>query len=107
MASPPSPGIAQIPTNPSSSKPIQADRFHPIPIPSGAEDQLGRSTYDYTENAPQAIVDAIAIENARREKEAPDLMIGSLESWDGTVLGELIVELFASDQWPFVRPLLT
>lgn len=38
--------------------------------------------YDYTENAPQAVVDAIAIERAREEKEGPpDMMVGSWASW--------------------------
>ena len=45
--------------------------------------------YDYTENAPQAVVNAIAMERAREEKEAPaDMMVGSLQSWAGGDEGE-------------------
>lgn len=40
--------------------------------------------HDYTENAPQAVVDAIAIERAREEQEGPpDMMVGSFQSWMG------------------------
>lgn len=38
--------------------------------------------YDYTENAPQAVVDAIFIERKREEEEGPpDMMVGSWASW--------------------------
>lgn len=58
---------------------------------NGTADSGGDVGYDYTENAPQAVVDAIAIERAREEKEGPpDMMVGSWASWmshdDGEVM---------------------
>lgn len=51
------------------------------PVDAGHDDP-GPSTWDYTENAPQGVVDAIAIERAREEKEGPpDMISGSLGSW--------------------------
>lgn len=45
----------------------------------------GPSDYDYTENAPQAVVDAVAIERAKREQEGPpEMMVGSWTSWAGS-----------------------
>jgi hypothetical protein len=45
-------------------------------------DVAGKVGYDYTENAPQAVVDAIFIERKREEEEgAPDMMVGSWASW--------------------------
>ena len=91
MADPPSPGLATIPSAISASRPIPPDRFHPAPVKhplneqEQVQDRAGPSHHDYTENAPQAVVDAIAIERAREEKEAPpDMMVGSFQSWAGT-----------------------
>jgi cation-transporting ATPase 13A2 len=82
MADPPTPGISTIPT----AVPI----VHPSTGagPSNEQPADGPSTYDYTEKAPQAVVDAIAIERAREEKEGPgEMMVGSFSSWAGTMDG--------------------
>lgn len=89
MAPPTTPGVAQIP---STSSPIKsrndpfADRARPSGPAAGAageaEEDSGPSNWDYTENAPQGVVDAIAIERAREEQEGPpDMISGSLGSW--------------------------
>lgn len=88
--SPPS-ARAQIPSALAATKPSQPDAFRPVPLTSahdtssgGPSAEAGPSHHDYTENAPQAVVDAIAIERAREEKEAPpDMMVGSFQSWAG------------------------
>jgi len=90
MPDPPSPTRAQIPSAIAASKPVQPDAFHPVPAGPAANSstarlvQDGPSHHDYTENAPQAVVDAIAIEREREAKEAPpDMMVGSFQSWAG------------------------
>ncbi|KAK1925519.1 putative cation transporting ATPase [Papiliotrema laurentii] len=88
MPDPPSPTIAQIPSAISASKPSAPDTFHPLPAAGVSAERLGDepgpSHHDYTENAPQAVVDAIAMERAKEEKEAPpDMMVGSFQSWAG------------------------
>lgn len=83
MADPPTPGISSIPT----AIPIAHPSTGAGPLNQQPAD--GPSTYDYTENAPQAVVDAIAIERAREEKEGPgEMMVGSFSSWAGTMDGE-------------------
>jgi hypothetical protein len=58
----------------------------------GDQTNAGPSKWDYTENAPQGVVDAIAIERAREEKEGPpDMISGSLGSW-GVEEGKFIRE---------------
>ncbi|WVQ83070.1 hypothetical protein IAT38_005208 [Cryptococcus sp. DSM 104549] len=101
MAEPPSPGAIpdHIPSAIAISRPTKPDAFHPEPAPQAQQNgggsapkpivdsqKPGPSRYDYTENAPQAVVDAIAIERAREEKEGPppDLMVGSWASWAGS-----------------------
>lgn len=98
MPDPPSPTRAQIPSALAASKPTQPDTFHPVPAGSSASPsaipakQDGPSHHDYTENAPQAVVDAIAIEREREAKEAPpDMMVGSFQSWAGVDGGELLI----------------
>lgn len=60
--------------------------------PVGVEQRDSARYHDYTENAPQAVVDAIAIERAREEKEAPpDMMVGSFQSWAGNE-GEYLLQ---------------
>lgn len=70
---------------PSTTSPIKQrhDPFNPVFRPiDGAQEDSGPSNWDYTENAPQGVVDAIAIERAREEKEGPpDMISGSLGSW--------------------------
>lgn len=97
MPDPVSPTRAQIPSAISVSRPAQPDGFHPEPVQnsqpqntaSNGQGEEGPSHHDYTENAPQAVVDAIAIERAREEKEAPpDMMVGSFQSWAGPDGGE-------------------
>ncbi len=87
MADPPHPRPSRIPSAISISKPTHPDTFHPVPAETGAtptEPEAGPSNHDYTENAPQAVVEAIAIERAREEKEGPpDMMVGSFQSWTG------------------------
>ena len=88
MASPPSPTRSTIPSAIVISRPQQADTYHPQTV---GDQELGVSSrpepvehYDYTGNAPQAVVDAIAMQRAREEKEAPpDMMVGSFQSWGG------------------------
>ena len=93
MATSPESGIAEMPAAVSAIKPATPDAFHPVPVtPEPARpvpaDQ-GPSTYDYTENAPQAVVDAIAIERKREEMEGPaEMMVGSWTSWSGDDGGE-------------------
>lgn len=78
MADPPSPTRAQIPSAIAATRPTAPDSHHP------EANQEEPVRHDYTENAPQAVVDAIAIERAREEKEAPpDMMVGSFQSWAG------------------------
>ena len=91
MPDPTSPTRAQIPSAISVSRPANPDAFHPEPLqgqtsapPLNGQGEEGQFHHDYTENAPQAVVDAIAIERAREEKEAPpDMMVGSFQSWAG------------------------
>ncbi|WWC88708.1 uncharacterized protein L201_003621 [Kwoniella dendrophila CBS 6074] len=97
MADPPSPGVSNtaLPSAISQSRPTAPDTFHPVPIPkdqrniSGTvptppEQDEGPSTYDYTENAPDAVVQAVAIERERERKEGPqEMMVGSWTSWAG------------------------
>lgn len=82
MAPPTTPGIAQIPTTTSPVK-SRANAANREAGPSGQrEAEDGPSNWDYTENAPQGVVDAIAIERAREEQEGPpDMISGSLGSW--------------------------
>nr|XP_019012720.1 cation-transporting ATPase 13A3/4/5 [Kwoniella pini CBS 10737]OCF51501.1 cation-transporting ATPase 13A3/4/5 [Kwoniella pini CBS 10737] len=96
---PPSRGISNtaLPSAISQSRPTAPDTFHPIPIsddqknvkgtvptPPQQEEDEGPSTYDYTENAPDAVVQAVAIERERERKEGPqEMMVGSWNSWDG------------------------
>ena len=99
MSDPPSPTRANFPSAISASRPTQPDAFHPEPVHNGkpglsaanGQNHEEPVHHDYTENAPQAVVDAIAIERAREEKEAPpDMMVGSFQSWAGPDGGESI-----------------
>ena len=106
MADPPSPTRAQIPSAIAASKPNAPDAFHPVDTSTPANGQ-GPSHHDYTENAPQAVVDAIAIERAREEKEAPpDMMVGSLQSWMGQNDGESLrirgEDLELMNRWRYI-----
>ncbi|WVQ96650.1 hypothetical protein IAU59_003756 [Kwoniella sp. CBS 9459] len=107
MADPPRTGVSlspnsgdNLPSAIAQSRPTQPDKFHPVPLPSSQKNvagvvpsppqgqnedgDAGPSTYDYTENAPQAVVDAIAIEREREAKEGPqEMMVGSWTSWAG------------------------
>ncbi|WWC62526.1 uncharacterized protein I303_105122 [Kwoniella dejecticola CBS 10117] len=99
MADPPSPGVSNtaLPSAITQSRPSAPDTFHPIPVPNNQkntkgtvptppqrEEHEGPSTYDYTENAPDAVVQAVAIERERERKEGPqEMMVGSWNSWDG------------------------
>jgi cation-transporting ATPase 13A2 len=86
MADPPSQeaGPSSIPSAIEISRSSKADQFHPIPIPAASQN-ISRTYHDYTENAPQAVVDAIAVERAREEMGGPpDMMVGSFQSWAGT-----------------------
>ncbi|WRT67812.1 uncharacterized protein IL334_004786 [Kwoniella shivajii] len=101
MADPPTPGPSNtaFPSAISQSRPTAPDTFHPVPIPKEQKNVSGKvptpphqedgegegpSTYDYTENAPQAVVDAIANERERERKEGPqEMMVGSWTSWAG------------------------
>ena len=87
MADPPTPGLSTIPSGIARSQPTKPDQFHPTPPDSRDEpSEAGPSNYDYTENAPQAVVDAIAIERAREQKEGPpEMMVGSFSSWAGAM----------------------
>jgi cation-transporting ATPase 13A3/4/5 len=91
MADPPASSSSNFPADISASQPINRDNFHPEPRPASKDQDgqdAGPSNYDYTENAPQAVVDAIAIERAREEKEGPgEMMVGSFSSWAGTMDG--------------------
>ena len=89
----PTPGSSQIPNTTSPVK----QRQNPLNTAmnptngkgNGDAAGAGPSKWDYTENAPQGVVDAIAIERAREEKEGPpDMISGSLGSW-GVEEGEL------------------
>jgi cation-transporting ATPase 13A2 len=106
MADPPSPTRATIPSAISVSKPKVPDTFHPVAMDTDAStlsvqshsttnpntETHPPSDYDYTENAPQAAIDAIAIERAREAKEGPpDMMVGSFQSWMGASGGKLHV----------------
>lgn len=79
---------------PATTSPLKQrnDPFNPVNRMETADDDQndpGPSTWDYTENAPQGVVDAIAIERAREEKEGPpDMISGSLGSW-GVEEGEI------------------
>lgn len=75
--------------------PLHSDNGGPSSVPAprpngdkgkqpaaGGTDEAGKQGYDYTENAPQAVVDAIFIERKREEEEGPpDMMVGSWASW--------------------------
>lgn len=89
------PGPSQIPATDSPVK-QRNDPFNTVNASASASASIDRpdmdnqngqadpgpSTWDYTENAPQGVVDAIAIERAREEKEGPpDMISGSLGSW--------------------------
>ena len=89
MSPPTSPGIAQIPSNSSPLK-QRKDPFksHAQAGPSRNEDDEDQDEeergpkWDYTENAPQGVVDAIAIARAKEEQEGPpDMISGSVGSW--------------------------
>jgi peptidoglycan hydrolase-like protein with peptidoglycan-binding domain len=90
MSAPTSPGLAEIPSTTSPVK-QRKDPFKTI-FQAGSsaqnqnqdrEDQEDNGPkWDYTENAPQGVVDAIAIERAREEQEGPpDMISGSVGSW--------------------------
>ncbi|WVQ65814.1 uncharacterized protein L199_003992 [Kwoniella botswanensis] len=99
MADPPSPGVSNtaLPSAISQSRPTAPDTFHPVPVPKDQKNVVGTipaplqhqkdagpSTYDYTENAPDAVVQAVAIERERERKEGPqEMMVGSWTSWAG------------------------
>ncbi|WWD04834.1 hypothetical protein V865_002905 [Kwoniella europaea PYCC6329] len=99
MADPPSPGVSNtaLPSAISQSRPTAPDTFHPVPVPKDQKNVVGGipaplqhqkdagpSTYDYTENAPDAVVQAVAIERERERKEGPqEMMVGSWTSWAG------------------------
>jgi hypothetical protein len=82
MAPPTTPGVAQIPA---TTSPVEATKnpFDKQAGPSGQdESDTGPSNWDYTENAPQGVVDAVVIERAREAQEGPpDMISGSLGSW--------------------------
>ena len=89
MSPPTTPGIAQIPSTTSPLK-QRKDPFKSLPQagPSARnddedEDEEERGPkWDYTENAPQVVVDAIAIARAKEEQEGPpDMISGSVGSW--------------------------
>jgi len=66
-----------------------ADTLQKETLPPSEPSEASEAGHDYTENAPQAVVDAIAIERAREEQEGPpDLMVGSFQSWMGGLQGE-------------------
>ncbi len=90
MADSPDPGPSTIPSAINISKPTQRDTVHPIPLGQGASPVEPVAGHDYTENAPQAIFDAVANERAREEKEGPpDMMVGSFQEWTGNEDGML------------------
>ncbi|OWZ71730.1 hypothetical protein AYX14_02820 [Cryptococcus neoformans] len=100
MTSPPTPPPIQdnIPSAISVSRPTAFSPQRPLHIPDQERNTIpppqnsqdgqqppGVSNYDYTENAPQAVVDAVAIERAKREQEGPpEMMVGSWTSWAGS-----------------------
>ena len=99
MADPPTPGASSIPSAISVSKPSKPDHFHPVPIEHNAPPSESESRplrHDYTENAPQADVDAVA--SARWAKEdqegPPDMMVGSLPDWTGNDKGRFRCNVF-------------
>lgn len=71
------------PSGMSVSRPTDQPEPHNGNVPAPKDgDVAGKVGYDYTENAPQAVVDAIFIERKREEEEgAPDMMVGSWASW--------------------------
>jgi cation-transporting ATPase 13A2 len=90
MSQPTSPGLAEIPSTTSPVK-QRKDPFKTIfQAGSSTHNQIqdrenqedNGPKWDYTENAPQGVVDAIAIERAREEQEGPpDMISGSVGSW--------------------------
>jgi cation-transporting ATPase 13A3/4/5 len=90
MASPPTPGIAQIPSTTSPVKQrkdpfkaqAQAQQSQAsASVENDAQEESG-PRWDYTEAAPQGVIDAIAIERAREQQEGPpDMISGSVGSW--------------------------
>ena len=89
MTSPPSPNRSTIPSAISVSRPQQADTHHPTTgddrdQESGASRPEPAEQYDYTDSTPLPVVEAIAIQRAKEQKEAPpDMMVGSMQSWGG------------------------
>lgn len=88
MSPPTTPGLAEIPSTASPVK-QRKDPFKTV-FQAGPSAQNGNEEeredngpkWDYTENAPQGVVDAIAIERAREEQEGPpDMISGSVGSW--------------------------
>jgi len=75
----------RLPASIDISRPTKPDHFHPVavgrPIPGQAED-IPRIQHDYTENASQADVDAVARERKATEGMG-DFIIGSLSAPDG------------------------
>ncbi|WVO12601.1 hypothetical protein L204_100206 [Cryptococcus depauperatus] len=84
-----------IPSAISASRPTPPDVHHPVFVPPEQrnlvsstprhieQEDPGPSNYDYTENAPQADVDAVAIAREKQLQEGgpPEMMIGS---WAGS-----------------------
>lgn len=74
-----------IPVSIDVSRATRPDHFHPIPIdhaiPVEAQD-IPRMQHDYTENASQAELDAIARERKATEGLG-DFMVGSMTGWAG------------------------
>ncbi|ODN81649.1 hypothetical protein L202_02049 [Cryptococcus amylolentus CBS 6039] len=98
MADPPGPS-SRIPSAISASRPTPPDTHHPVlvspenrnivqPSPSKTSDHKDE-VHDYTEDAPQAMVDAVAMEIAKHEQEGPpEMMAGSMASWAGVDDGD-------------------
>ena len=85
-------GPSTLPSAISTSKPTDPDASYPIfdTTPPDAMEAGPSSYYDYTENAPQADVDAVAIQRAKEGIEGPaDMMVGSLPNWTGVEDGKL------------------
>ena len=94
MPSSPTSPMATIPTAVDISRPREPDEHGPRDVVDISQDEeVDRRHYDYTENAPQAVVNAIAMEREREQNEAPpDLMVGSFGSWTGNDDGELLLK---------------
>jgi cation-transporting ATPase 13A2 len=85
MPTSPTSPMATIPSTLEVSRPRSPDSHGPRDVVDISHDEeVIREQHDYTENAPQAVVNAIAIEREREQNETPpDLMVGSLGSWAG------------------------